>query len=70
VISATANSTGESETFYIERNNTMLHIRLLNGSYLQVFLFLLVPSLVMTAASDISDEIKTSQLNLRKHWKR
>ncbi|KAK3123698.1 hypothetical protein QOZ80_8AG0634720 [Eleusine coracana subsp. coracana] len=36
VISATANSTGDSETFYIERNNTMLHIRLLNGSYLQV----------------------------------
>ncbi|OEL19560.1 hypothetical protein BAE44_0019421, partial [Dichanthelium oligosanthes] len=36
VISATADSPGDSETFYIERNNTLLHIKLLNGSYLQV----------------------------------
>ncbi|KAL6859076.1 hypothetical protein ACP4OV_018078 [Aristida adscensionis] len=36
VISATAYSPGDSETFYIERNNTMLHIKLLNGNYLQV----------------------------------
>ncbi|XP_062190949.1 probable glucan 1,3-beta-glucosidase A isoform X2 [Phragmites australis] len=36
VISATADSPGDLETFYIERNNTMLHIKLLNGSYLQV----------------------------------
>ncbi|RCV31544.1 hypothetical protein SETIT_6G186500v2 [Setaria italica] len=35
-ISATADSPGDSETFYIERNNTLLHIKLLNGSYLQV----------------------------------
>ncbi|CAO2188615.1 unnamed protein product [Urochloa humidicola] len=36
VISATADSPGDLETFYIERNNTLLHIKLLNGSYLQV----------------------------------
>ncbi|RLM61265.1 glucan 1,3-beta-glucosidase A-like [Panicum miliaceum] len=36
VISATADSPGDPETFYIERNNTLLHIKLLNGSYLQV----------------------------------
>lgn len=36
VISATTDSPGDSETFYIERNNTMLHIKLSNGSYLQV----------------------------------
>jgi len=35
VISATADSPGDSETFYIERNNTLLHIKLLNGSYLR-----------------------------------
>ncbi|CAM0871367.1 unnamed protein product [Alopecurus aequalis] len=36
VISATTDSSGDSETFFIERNNRMLHIQLLNGSYLQV----------------------------------
>ncbi|PUZ51915.1 hypothetical protein GQ55_6G229400 [Panicum hallii var. hallii] len=36
VISATADSSGDPETFFIERNNTLLHIKLLNGSYLQV----------------------------------
>uniref|UniRef100_A0A0D3H1H5 Uncharacterized protein n=2 Tax=Oryza TaxID=4527 RepID=A0A0D3H1H5_9ORYZ len=36
VISATADSPGDTETFYIERNNSMLHIKLLNGGYLQV----------------------------------
>ncbi|XP_037459303.1 probable glucan 1,3-beta-glucosidase A isoform X2 [Triticum dicoccoides] len=36
VISATTDSPGDSETFYIERNNSMLHIKLSNGSYLQV----------------------------------
>ncbi|KAL6661259.1 hypothetical protein ACP70R_000643 [Stipagrostis hirtigluma subsp. patula] len=36
VISATVYSPGDSETFYIERNNTKVHIKLLNGSYLQV----------------------------------
>ncbi|KAF8654373.1 hypothetical protein HU200_061553 [Digitaria exilis] len=36
IISATVDSPGDSETFYIERNNTLLHIKLLNGSYLQV----------------------------------
>ena len=35
VISATTDSPGDSETFYIERNNSMLHIKLSNGSYLQ-----------------------------------
>lgn len=35
-ISATADSPGDPETFYIERNNTLLHIKLLNGNYLQV----------------------------------
>ncbi|KAM0903988.1 hypothetical protein ACQ4PT_018309 [Festuca glaucescens] len=36
VISATTDSPGDSETFFIERNNPLLHIKLLNGSYLQV----------------------------------
>lgn len=36
VISATTDSPGDSETFFIDRNSTMLHIKLLNGSYLQV----------------------------------
>ncbi|KAL6644639.1 hypothetical protein ACP70R_016247 [Stipagrostis hirtigluma subsp. patula] len=36
VISATVYSPRDSETFYIERNNTKVHIKLLNGSYLQV----------------------------------
>ncbi|KAM0852832.1 hypothetical protein ACQ4PT_051494 [Festuca glaucescens] len=36
VISATTDSPGDSETFFIERNNSLLHIKLLNGSYLQV----------------------------------
>ncbi|KAL5230286.1 hypothetical protein ABZP36_029062 [Zizania latifolia] len=36
VISATVVSPGDTETFYIERNNSMLHIKLLNGGYLQV----------------------------------
>jgi hypothetical protein len=44
VILAIANSPRDSETFYIERNNTMLHIGLLNGTYLQVFLLLSISS--------------------------
>lgn len=35
-ISATADSPAMNETFYIERNNTKIHIKLLNGNYVQV----------------------------------
>ncbi|XP_065048706.1 uncharacterized protein LOC135584434 isoform X4 [Musa acuminata AAA Group] len=34
-ISATADSPAMNETFYIERNNTKIHIKLLNGNYVQ-----------------------------------
>ncbi|KAJ8461417.1 hypothetical protein OPV22_034343 [Ensete ventricosum] len=34
-ISATAVSPAMNETFYIERNNTKIHIKLLNGNYVQ-----------------------------------
>ncbi|XP_074592153.1 putative glucan 1,3-beta-glucosidase A [Curcuma longa] len=35
-VSAAANSPSESETFYIEKNNTRIHIRLSNGNYIKV----------------------------------
>jgi hypothetical protein len=31
----------DSETFYIERNNTMLHIKLLNGTKCFIVIFLI-----------------------------
>lgn len=37
-VSAAANSPSESETFYIEKNNTRIHIRLSNGNYIKVLL--------------------------------
>ena len=66
VISATADSPGDSETFYIERNNTLLHIKLLNGSYLRV-LFLLCSEMeaVMPCHYIHCDETRTNSLTFR-----
>lgn len=36
VVTATAQSPSTNETFYIERNNSRVHIKLANGIYLQV----------------------------------
>ncbi|XP_042397655.1 uncharacterized protein LOC121988352 [Zingiber officinale] len=35
-VSAAANSPSENEPFYIEKNNTRIHIRLSNGNYIKV----------------------------------
>jgi hypothetical protein len=69
VILATVDSPHDSETFYIERNSAMLHIRLLNGIYMQVFLLLSISSCGMTVVGhcDVSDVIKNNQLNLQNH---
>jgi hypothetical protein len=69
VILATVDSPWDSETFYIERNNTMLHIRLLNGTYMQVFLLLSISFSGMTVVGhcDVSDVIKNNQLDLQNH---
>ena len=66
VISATADSPGDFETFYIERNNTLLHIKLLNGSYLRV-LFLLCSEMeaVMPCHYIHCDETRTNSLTFR-----
>jgi hypothetical protein len=66
VISATADSSGDPETFYIERNNTLLHIKLLNGSYLQVLFLLCSEMEAVTPCHYIHcDETRTNSLNFR-----
>jgi hypothetical protein len=69
VILATIDSLGDSETFYIETNNRILHMRLLNGTYMHVFLLLSISSCGMTTVGhcDLSDVIKNNQLNLQNH---
>jgi hypothetical protein len=47
----------------------MLHIRLLNGTYMEVFLLLSISFCGMTVVGhcDVSNVIKNNQLNLQNH---